>query len=149
MAQQVQNIITEANAIAASYLGANWKSLRYVLEIAKNDIRSGYQAYGVRPLEASSVSGPIGFYSLDHRFELVLCSTYARHDSDSEIYTVLYDLYDKADEIYQLFEGTKLNLVGTVLLLSEPSVSEPEVLAEQGLVALRNQFTVRYRSTVP
>lgn len=149
MATTVQSILSSLLTIAGSTLSSGWQELRYVFNIEKNDVRAGYQAYGVRPLEANFASTVINSYMLAHRFELILCSTFTRASSDTEVKTVLSALYDKTDQIYRQFEHTKLNLSPTVASVSDPSISEPEILEGSSLILLRSQLTIRYRHAIP
>lgn len=148
MATTADSIVSASKTIAANVLGATWKELKFVFDIAENNERTGANGYGVRPLEASNAATVTGSYMLDHRFELILTKTFARREGDTEIFTVLSSLYDYMDQIYRQFESLKLNLGTTIALVTSPSLSEPEVLTTTGLVVLRMQYLVKYRNTL-
>jgi len=148
MATIVQNIITEAESLAATTLGGTYQRLEFIYDVGKNNVRNAALAYGVRPLAAIPAETINKVYTLDHDFELVLTDTIARAVSDDERRTALNTMYDKADEIFKAMVNTKINLASTVLLVSSPSLSEPEFLDDHKFVILRMQFTVKYRSAL-
>ena len=148
MADTVSQILTQAKAIAAATLGTGWNELPYVLDVSKNDERRAKQGYGVRPLPANEAPSVTNSYALDHGFELVLMGSVAKPDDESQAMTLIGTLYDKQDEIFKSMARAKLNLPGTVLLVSQPALSEPEILASGKLIALRQQFNVRYRQAI-
>jgi hypothetical protein len=148
MAATVTSILTEVKAIASAYLGDTWHELPNVTALTSNDLRRGSKAYGVRPLAASNAPTVTNTYALNHGFELVLMDKNPRRDNESQAMAVAGSLYDKHDEIFKLIARSKVNLGGTVILVSEPSISEPEYVNGREFVALRMQFNVRYRQTI-
>lgn len=148
MATIVQDILTNVKSTASTVLGALYKELRFVYSIEKNDLRSTEKAYSCRPLSASPAETITRHYTLDHQFELVLTDTIGRADDDTQRFDALHVMYDKADEIFKELVNTKLGLPATVLLVTSPSMSEPEFINDNKLVILRMQFTVKYRSAL-
>lgn len=148
MATIVQDIVTNVNSIAATVLGASYHQLRFIFSVEKNDIRAGEKAYGCRPLAAIPAESVTRHYTLDHDFELILTDTIGRSDDDTQRSDALNTMYDKADEIFKELVNTKVGLPLVVLLLTSPSLAEPEILNDQKLVVLRMNFTVRYRSAL-
>lgn len=148
MSTIVQDILTQTKALAATTFGATYQELRYVYDVAKNDIRSGRLAYGVRPLSAATSAGVTRVYTMDHVFELVMTDTAARTDSDENAEDALNVMYSKADDLFKAMVNTKISLASTVLNVFNPSISEPEFIDDQKLIVLRMQFTVMYRSAL-
>ncbi len=148
MATTVGSIITQIKAIAVAQLGVDWKENPNAYDLTQSDSRRGPKTYGVRPLAASNTSTVTNAYALNHSFELVLVDRVARKNDASQADTVIADLYDKQDEIFKDMVRAKLNLSPTVMLVSEPQLSEPEFINGQEFVALRQQFNVRYRQTI-
>lgn len=148
MATTVSSILAQIKVIAAANLDATWKEMPSVLNLEGNDLRRGAKSYGAKPGAASSAATVTNSYALDHVFELVLMDKNPRKDSDAQAFTVIEDLYSKQDTIYKAMVRAKLNLGGTVLLVSNPSLSEPEFINSRELVALRQQFTVKYRQAI-
>lgn len=148
MAATVSSIMTAIKSIASGYLGADWRELRSVMNLSANDLRSASKGYGVRPLPATSTESVTNSYALDHGFELVLMNSNPKVDDESQAMTVVGDLYDKQDEILKLIMRTKANLPGTVLIVTNPALSEPEFVNGREFVALKQQFTIRYRQTI-
>ncbi len=148
MATIVSQIITNAEALAATTFGATYQRLKFVYEVTKNDVRGATLAYGIRPLSAIPVDGITRTYTVDHTFELVLMDTTARDLSDDERRAALNTMYDKADEYFKALVSTKLSLANLVWVVQSPSMSEPEVYPDQKFVVLRMQFVVKYRSSL-
>lgn len=118
-------------------------------QISRNAARDASESkgYGFRPLEADAGEGVMKAYTLDHRFELVLAKRLAKGDDD-EVETDLGTLYDKADEIFKDIVYDKIGLPALVINIFAPSIGQPEVFAKQKLVAIRMQFTIKYRSNL-
>lgn len=148
MATTVTSIMAQAKVIAAASLGATWKEMPSVFNLESNDLRRGAKSYGVKPGAAASAATVTNSYALDHVFELILMDKNPRKDSEAQALAVIDDLYDKQDTIYKAMVRAKLNLGGTVLLVSNPSLSEPEFINSRELIALRQQFTVKYRQAI-
>lgn len=148
MATIVQDIITQSKSIASTLLGASYKELRFVYTVERNDIRSAEKGYSVRPLSATPAESVTRVYTLDHGFEFILTDTIGRSDDDSQRTDALNTMYDKADEYFKQIINTKINLPSVVLLVSSPSISEPEFVLDNKLVILRMQYTVKYRSAL-
>jgi hypothetical protein len=144
----VEDIITQAELLAASTFGATYQRLPYVYNVEKNDLRGAKLAYGVRALSAASFGSITRVYALDHDFELILTDTVARPVNDDERRTVLNTMYDKSDSFFKALVNTKLNLASTVLQVYEPSLLEPEFLDDSKFVILRMRFKVQYRSNL-
>lgn len=148
MSTYVTQITNETKSIASSTLGVEYKELRFVFDVAKNDIRSAEKAYGVRPLSAVTAESVTRFYTLDHEFELVLTDTIGRSDDDTQRQDAINIMYDKADEIFKAMIHTKINLASFVLNVTSPSMSEPEIINDNKFVILRMQYNVKYRSAL-
>lgn len=149
MATTAIQIVTQSETLAATVLGGSWKKLLFVFDLTENTERVAYKGYAVRPLEAGNAPTVNRSYMLNHRFELILTNTFARRESDAEVFTSLSTLYDYADQIYRQFETTKVNLGTTVSLVTNPSISEPEILLDRGMIVLRMQYQVMYRNSIP
>jgi len=147
LASIVSDIVSGVRTVASTALGAGWQTLRNWYEVDKNDVRSAAQAYNVRPLGAIPVDGAMKFYTVDQTFELILTDVIARGHGDSERETALLVLYNKADEIFKDLHNTKVNGTSGVLLVSQPSLAEPEFLDEKKIIVLRMQFVVKYRGS--
>lgn len=143
----VADILTQVKAVAAT-AAPTWHELPYVHNVGANNFRTAKLAYGVRPMDASPTSSVNRVYTMDHRFEMVLTDSIARAADDSQIETTLGVLYGVADTIFKAMVNTAINLPSVVLMVSQPSLSEPEMYEKEKFVALRMQFVVKYRSTL-
>jgi hypothetical protein len=148
MAATVGSIITEIKSVASSKLGSEWKEVPNVYKLSGTDTRRGSKSYGARPLAAGSTGTVTNAYALDHQFELVLMDVFPNKSDSAQAEAVISNLYDKQDEIFKQIARSKINLPTTVMLVSEPQLSEPEFINGQELIALRQQFNVRYRQTL-
>lgn len=148
MATTVQSILTQVKAIAAAELGADWREMPHVYNLEANDTRRAGKSYGVKPLGATNTGTVTNAYALDHVFELILIDKGPRKDSDEQAEAVITNLYDKHDEIFKAMVRVNLGLPTTVLMISEPNLSEPEFINSRELIALRQQFTVKYRQAI-
>jgi hypothetical protein len=148
MASTVTQIIAQIKAIAAGELGLSWTELPHVLDLTKNDERRSRKGYGARPLAASDAQSTTSTYALDHVFELVLMMAVPKNDDDSQAMAVIGTLYDMQDEILRRAIRQKMNMPFSILMVSNPALSEPEFVNDRQFVALRQQFNVRYRQTI-
>ena len=142
----VKNIIDNSKTQAIAVLPSTYKELRYIHSVENNDIRNATNGFAVRPLGASTAESVLKTYTLDHEFELILTNTDPRRLNDSQIEDALDDMYDQADDVFVKFVNSNLALPGIVLRVSDPTISEPELLNEEKLIVLRMQYTVKYRS---
>lgn len=149
MSTHVTSIITEMKSQIATVLGATWQELQFVQELNRNNTRTAKNAYGVRPLDASSAEGAaLRTITLDHFFEIILTDALIRRKADTDVEASTGTLYDKADEIFKVLVNSKVNLPSIVLSVSEPSLSAPEIIEDANLIAVRMRVKVKYRSTL-
>ena len=147
MANIVEQICTQIKVIASAQLGASYTEMRRVFEPDQNDFRTATKSYGVRPLGASSSEGVLRVYTLDHRFEILLMRSVVERNDDSLRLAAIYELYDKASEIFKNLEATKINLASIVLVVNDPAMDEVERLTNN-TVLLRQSFNVKYRESI-
>lgn len=149
MSAIVTSILTNVLSTISSTLGGSYQELRHIYDVTKNDIRTAKLGYGVRPLSASnSEPGILRVYTVDHGFEVILTDTITRGASDTERTTAIGTMYDKADEIFKALVNSKAGSASYVLVVNNPSMSEPEFLEENQIVVLRMQLNIRYRSAI-
>lgn len=148
MSAHVTSILSGGLSTISSTLGASWKRLMDVYDVRKNVERVASKGYGMRPLEGVTPTEQVNrYYTLDQRFEVVLTDVITRGDTDTQMSTAIGTLYDKADEIFKAMIATKVGYPSAVLNCFSPYVSAPEILGE-GVVIVRLQFTVKYRSAL-
>lgn len=147
------NIVEQINdAITArigTVLGAPYQELNYIISVNKNNFKSNAKRYGVKPLEASTVSTITRVYTLDHVFEILLTHDYIpnpANDQDQRDKTFL--LYDKMDEIFSDLFCSKAGLNNIILNINELNMAEPEYSVSESVVVLRSKITVKYRQAL-
>lgn len=149
MATIVSQIITAAKAQIATTLGATYSELAFEIDLEKNNFRSNDKRYGFIPLEAANNETSINrYYTLDHRFNLILTQQADIRQSDADLRAVREDLYDKMDELFQAFILTKLGLSSIIMLIDSPEIEAPEYLEDNRLVVLRGTITIKYRQSI-
>ena len=144
MSTIVQSIFEKIESMAQTELGSTWIKLRKVFNPEDNDFRA--MEYGFKCLHGSAITadGVTRFYTLDHSFQVLLMRRFVDRNDDANIQITINNLYDKADELLTLFIKSRLELPTTVLHVFNPSLTEPEVLANNA-VLLRVGFDVKYR----
>jgi hypothetical protein len=147
MSATTSSIYTAILGVVATNAGASYQELPYVINVEKNDLRRIKNGYGVRYLEANASEGVTRHYTLDQRFEIILTTSNPRKNDDSDLLTATATLYDLIDDIFKDLVATKVGLPSLVLLVYEPSISEPEYLNDNDFIVLRHQVTVKYRSS--
>lgn len=148
MANTVKDIIDNSRTVMINTLalsGDTWQQLRNFYDIEKNDIRSAAKAFGIKPLSAAPENTVTNFYTVDHTFEIILTDTITRVEGDSERETALTEIYNQLDEIFKQLQNSKINGTANVLLVSQPSISEPEFLDDNKFLVVRAQYVVKYR----
>lgn len=149
MSAHVSSIITGGLSVIATELGATYHQLADVYDVRKNDARAATKGYGMRPLEGVTPDQQVNrSYTMDQRFEVVLTDIIARGATDSELTATIGTMYNQADEIFKAMIATKVGYPAAVLNCFSPSISAPEILGDVGIVAVRLQFTVKYRSAL-
>lgn len=149
MASLVTDILTNIKSVMATTLGGTYQEIPYVYDLSKNNDRTAELGYSARVLDGTPASGVNRVYTMDHRFELILTHSIVRGGSqDTNITTAITTMHNKADEIFKAMIHTKISLSSTVLDISVPTFSEPEIFERQKIVALRFQVTVKYRSAL-
>lgn len=148
MSKIVGDIYDSVKSIIVANIPAAYQELKFVHDVEQNDTRVLEKGYGLRFLSGDPVESLTKSYHIDQNFEMVLTNTNPRQANDSQAITVEKDLYDAADDVLNKLILTQAGQPGTVLLVSSPSFSEPELLQENQFVVLRVQFIIRYRRNV-
>ena len=146
MANTVKDILTQSRLVASTELGATYQRLMFVFDLSKLNTYAAKLAFGFRSLSAVPNETVTKSFTQDQEFELILVDTIANTSNDTDREESLDVMYDKQDEIMKQMILTKINLSGVVLNVSQPSISEPEFFDDNKIVALRTQYTVKYRS---
>lgn len=133
-------------AQAATVLGADYKELPYVYDVVKNNFRTSKSRYGARPLSTVEIDGVVKATTHIQTFEVVLTEGYSQTSiSDAKLQEKAFIAYEKMYDIYQALAQNNAGVPGSVLLVQNLSILEPEVLEEDKVVVLRGQFDVLYR----
>lgn len=137
------------NAMAveiAAQLGVEYSALPYLENIEKNNFRSNNNRYGVRALGALEVPGVTKNVHITQTFEVVLTKGYYESNlDDTEQRERAYDNQENLLDIYKRLVNTRAGIPGTVLNITNLSVSEPEYLLEEKVAVQRATMDITFR----
>lgn len=145
MSNIVEQIVDAFETEVASILGGTYKELRYKYDIEQNNFNTNDKRYGVRPLFGETVSGVLCHYTMDQEFEVTITRRFTNKYNDDSLQTAVLETADKFDDIFKSIKSSKLGIPSIVILVSGFTMDEPEIFDENNVVALRANFTVRYR----
>lgn len=143
--QQIREKLDEKVRTATGLLVTD--RLRFIFDVEKNDSRTVDDGFGVRYLGGFSASTVNKFYTIDQSFEIILTKRIPRQQDDDDALGSFNTLFDRADLIFKEILDTQIDL-SFVLLVSEPSMDEPEILQDGSYAVLRLQVTVKYRQSL-
>jgi hypothetical protein len=127
-------------------LGVDYSALPYLEDIEKNNFRSNNNRYGVRALGALEVPGVTKNVHITQTFEVVLTKGYYESNlDDTEQIEKAYDNQENILDIYKRLVNTRAGIPGTVLNISNLSVSEPEFLVEEKVAIQRATMDITFR----
>ena len=140
----VSSILTSLEAQVATVLGADWSELDYSYNLEANSNKSLEKKYGVGASSGSSVDGTTKALTVDFGFFVVLTRCFVNRSGDANQRVMLSDIYDQLDSINQTVFQKKLNNAN-ILLVSDLSYDEPEVIDSQG-ISVKVNFVIKYRN---
>ena len=130
-------------------LGASYKQLAYVEDIAKNSFKTSNDRYGVRALHAGATPGVTKTVTMLQSFEVVLTKGYIQSSiDDTEQVSKSYELRESAFDIFRNAVNNKVALSSVVMYVSNLQVSEPEYLEDDKVVIMRCTMDILYRITL-
>ena len=130
-------------------LGASYKQLAYVVDIAKNSFKTSNDRYGVRALNAGATPGVTKTVTMLQSFEVVLTKGYIQSSiDDTEQVSKSYELRESAFDIFRNAVNNKVALSSVVMYVSNLQVSEPEYLEDDKVVIMRCTMDILYRITL-
>jgi hypothetical protein len=143
--EQIDNAIT---GVIAGVL-PTYSELHHIYAIEKNNLNDNSDRYGVAVGGVSSTDGIIKSSTVDQAFQVILTQGYiSSQDSDEKIRAAINELHDKMDEVLAAVYNKKAGLPQLVLVVTLDSMSEPEILEEDNVVALRMDLVVKYRRSI-
>lgn len=140
----VSSVITSLTSQIATLLGNDWKELKYVYEVEKNDFRNQKNGYGVGFAGNTTVAGTTKAVTKDNELFVVLTKQFGNRASDSSERTAILELLDKKDILDKNIFEKKLNN-SSVLVVQEIGTEAPESVADS-VVALRFTYVVKTRT---
>lgn len=142
----ITDITNSIKSEVATELGAAYKELAYVEDVAKNSLRTSNDRYGVRALVASQLPGVTKNITLNQEFEVILTKGYIESsiDDTSQVSKSL-DLRAEFLSIYKRLVNGKAGLPGTVLNITDLILAEPEYLEDDKVVIQRASMSIQYR----
>lgn len=119
---------------------------RNFYDLTKNDgIKNAY-IYAIRPTGASSVKGVTRFITVEHDFEIELVKEFIEKGStDQSIRDAIESIYSDAELIMREISYRRS---GNILVVGEPSFSEPQINQNQKSVSIIFKYPITYRKGV-
>lgn len=138
--------INDAIKVRIAAVVPTFSEMKFVLNVSLNNSRNNANLFGVRPLSAFSQDGVTNQITLEQSFEIILSTRFInKGSSDLEQRDVMFTLYDQMDVVFEDLLGTKAGIPAVILLISEPSMAEPEYLDDDHVAVLRGSISIRYR----
>lgn len=142
----VSEIVVAVKALLPTYTG--FTQIDYEYDIEGNSERGLEEKFGFVPRDADFADGrAMGFTTMDHVFQLILVDTFINKDDDTSQHTILMNMYKKIHGSLVELQKSRLTLptpTNKVLLIRGLNIEEPEVNEENGSIALRLNFNIRY-----
>lgn len=141
-----RDITTAIKAEISAELGASYRELAYVENVAKNTFRSGNNRYGVRALGAIQIPGVTKTVTITQDFEIVLTKGFVESNLDDDPQVAMsYDNRENLLDIYKRLVNNRAGLPGTVLNIFDMTISEPEFLEDDKIAIQRANMSITYR----
>lgn len=140
----VSSVITSLTSQIGTLLGSDWKELKYIYEVEKNDFRSQKRAYGVGFAGNTTVPGTTKSVTKDNEIFVVLTAQHTNRSNDSSERAAISTLLDKKEILDKNIFEKKLNN-SSVLVVQEISTEAPEQVADN-VIALRFSYIVKTRT---
>ena len=149
MSNIVEQINDAVKTQVSTTLGGTFSELPYTFDVSKNNIRDFVKGFGVRPVNAIRASTVTKVYTADQEFEIILTDKFANRSNDANQKAVVFDLFDKMDDILVQLFLSKGGLAAIIYNIDPFTIDEPEFLDEQNsIVVQRMRITVKYRNAI-
>lgn len=140
----ISSVITSLTSQIATLLGNDWKELKYVYEVEKNDFRNQKNGYGVGFAGNATVPGTTKAVTKDNELFVVLTKQFGNRSSDVSERSAISALLDKKDILDKNIFEKKLNN-SSVLVVQEISTEAPGPVADS-VIALRFSYIIKTRT---
>ena len=147
MSTIVADIFGAIKTESQTILGADYLYLRKIFTPETEDNRLIEKAFAVKHGAAQFADGITRVYTLDQKFEVMIVNRAPSRDDDASVQTVFNTFYDKADDLLRNFFLKKLGLSAVILIIDQPELSEPVILANDAAL-LTVGFNVKYRKAI-
>lgn len=144
------SIITDIKAgitgLTATYLGAEFKALEYVEDIAANNFRQISKGYAVRDIDGVETEGVNRSVTMNHNFEIAISDQYVQTSvNDSKLVLVKNDLLSKGLDLYKIMINEKAGAPSVVMNVLGLQLPEYELDDEAKVIVQRIRFNIIYR----
>lgn len=124
----------------------DYSELAYKRSIEKNNFRTTSKRYGVLPLAGTQLDGVTKHITFNMSFEITLTDQYFETNiDDNKKDTAALELRQNWFKVYRDLVKSKAGLPSQVMQVSSASISEPEFLDDQKVVALRGTCDITFR----
>jgi hypothetical protein len=126
-------------------LGASYSELGYATDVSKNTFKGNDKRFAVLSKGGSEQSGIIGYITYEQDFEVILTDGFINRPlSDSQAQDKAITLQDLVFDIYKDLVKTKCGS-NTCITVRELSLSDPQYLEKDNVVAQTATFKVKFR----
>jgi hypothetical protein len=145
----IQTIVDNLITLVGAQLPSEYSEIDHLLDLQKNAFKKSSKRYGVRVLGSSEQDGTTRHTTHDHTFEVVLTDWYQDPVvSDTDQRTKGIALQYKQLQVYAEVVRAKAGTPQHVALVTGLSISEPEYIEGDNVVAVRATFDIRYRQSL-
>lgn len=142
----MRDITTALKSEISAELGSDYRELDYLEDVAKNSFRSGNDRYGVRALGGIQEPGVTKMVTITQQYEIVLTKGYTESniDDDPQV-SKSYDNRENLLDIYKRLVNNRGGLPGTIINITDLTISEPEFLVDDKIAIQRATLSITYR----
>lgn len=149
MSDIVRTIRNGLESEISAEAGVNYKKLDYLEDVSKNSLRTSSLRYGVRALDSEQLPGVTKYMTFQQSFEIVLSKSYRESVlGDSPLFEASLDNDELMMRIYKRLINNKAGVPASVLNVTDLTLAQPEVLADEKVVVTRATVNILYRLTL-
>lgn len=149
MSTLITTILSAVKSNIATVLGGAYSELDYTHDVSKNKWKGSNSRYGVLALESIQTSGVTSYYTVDHKFQVILTNSYKTGDNnDSDLSSKLLTMQELFHDIYVSLYKAKCGAPSVVMNIRDITIDEYELLADDKVIKITATFLITYRNSV-
>jgi hypothetical protein len=141
----INDIATALKTTTGTYLGSDYAELPFAYRI-ENNSKIVAKGYTVIPKEASEEVTTNRAILVNQKFQIIINDCFlSSNASDSNKRAGIIALCDKLVGLYVEVAKNKGGLPGIIVIVSDMSIDDPEILEDNDFVCLRLNFSIKHR----